>query len=181
MTAPITLEDYDPRWPHQFEALRSRIAPALGPLAAAIEHIGSTSVPGLAAKPIIDLDILLRSHAGLADVIKTLASLGYQYLGDQGVRGREAFRSPASDFPHHLYVCLPDSEEYRRHLAFRNHLRTHPQEASAYANLKRTLAQLHAADRESYTLAKTEFIEEILNRDRPAAAEHFPPAQRTLT
>lgn len=167
MNTPIIVEDYDPRWPQQFEALHSRIAAVLGPLAAAIEHVGSTAVRGLAAKPIIDLDVLLRSDEDLPAAIRALTSLGYQYRGDLGVAGREAFQAPPDAFPHHLYVFPPDSREFRRHLAFRDHLRAHPADAAAYSHLKRNLAAQFAADRETYTQAKTEFVREILRRTRP--------------
>ena len=82
-------------------------------MVSAIEHIGSTSVPGLAAKPIIDLDVLLASAAYLPETIRRLATLGYEHEGDLGIAGREAFRTPPSLFAHHLYVCLPNYEEFR--------------------------------------------------------------------
>ena len=177
MTLPITIEEYDPRWPQEFESICTRVAEGLGPLAAAIEHVGSTSVPALAAKPIIDLDILLRSPADLSEVIRILESFGYEHRGDLGVPGREAFRAPAGSFPHHLYVCPPDGREYYRHLAFRDHLRAHPQDAETYAALKRRLALKHADDREAYSCGKADFVEEILRR---AGAEHFPHGDRII-
>jgi GrpB-like predicted nucleotidyltransferase (UPF0157 family) len=164
MTAPITIDDYDPGWPAQFETLRPRIAAALDALATAIEHVGSTAVPGLAAKPIIDIDVLLRSAADLPLAITKLASLGYAHRGDLGIPGREAFRTPPNVFPHHLYVWLAGAREFQRHIAFRDYLRTHPQDANAYATLKRKLAGKSATDREAYTQAKTEFVEAILRR-----------------
>jgi len=164
MNSPITIQHYDPIWPQQFETHRSRIAATLGDLAAAIEHVGSTSVPGLSAKPVIDIDVLLRSASDLALVINRLSSLGYDHRGNLGIAGREAFQAPSHDFPHHLYVCPPGSEEYKRHLAFRNYLRTHAEDAQAYDTLKHHLADKFRADRDSYTLAKSEFIAEILHR-----------------
>src|SRR6201987_6275002 len=133
MSSRITIADYDSRWPQQFETLRSRIAAALGDLDIAIEHIGSTGVPGLAAKPVIDIDVLMRSDVEFPLVTNKLALLGYDHRGDLGVPGRQAFRTPPGGFPHHLYVCATDSQEYRRHIAFRNHLRTHPKDANTYA------------------------------------------------
>jgi GrpB-like predicted nucleotidyltransferase (UPF0157 family) len=162
MSDPIIIEDYDPHWPEQFEVLRARIVPVLDPLAAAIEHIGSTAVPGLAAKPIIDVDVLLRSAADLAEAITRLGALGYQHRGDLGVPGREAFRPPPNDLPHHLYVCVPECLEYARHITFRDHLRTHPEDAHAYERLKRARAVEFRNDREAYNLGKTEFIEAVL-------------------
>jgi GrpB-like predicted nucleotidyltransferase (UPF0157 family) len=158
------IADYDPRWPEQFETLRSRIAAALGDLAIAIEHIGSTAVPGLAAKPVIDIDVLMRSDADLSLVTSKLALLGYDHRGDLGIPGREAFRTPPDDFPHHLYVCPSDSWEYRRHIAFRNYLRTHPNDANAYASLKRSLAEKFGDQREDYNQAKSQFVDDIARR-----------------
>lgn len=164
MTGPIIIEDYNPFWPERFQMLRSRIAAALGPLATAIEHVGSTAVPGLAAKPVIDIDILLRSPADLPVAIEKLFALGYQHEGDLGMPGREAFRAPLHDVPHHLYACSPDSGEYARHIAFRDYLRSHRDDADAYAKLKRKLAQQYRTDREAYTKAKGEFINTVLQR-----------------
>jgi GrpB-like predicted nucleotidyltransferase (UPF0157 family) len=161
---PVRIQDYEPLWPSQFEALRGRIAPALEILVAAIEHVGSTAVPGWTAKPIIDLDILLKSDADLPLVIAKLASLGYAHRGDLGITGREAFRPPSNDFPHHLYVCSPTGKEYRRHLVFRDYLRAHPDAAVAYSRLKRELAIKFGDDREAYNQGKSALVEEVLAR-----------------
>lgn len=99
MTAPITIDDYGPSWPAQFQTLRARIAAALDGLATAIGHVGSTAVPGLAAKPILDIDVLSRSAADLPLAVTKLASLGYEHQGDLGTSGREAFPNPALRFP----------------------------------------------------------------------------------
>ena len=170
MTASFIIEDYDPRWPAQFEILRTQISAALDGLASAIEHVGSTAVPGLAAKPVIDIDILLRSASDVSLVIARLASLGYEHQGDLGVAGREALRAPENAVSHHLYVCPPDSLEYARHIAFRDYLRTHIEDANSYAALKRTLAGRFATDREAYTYAKTEFVEKILGLSRQSVS-----------
>jgi len=164
MTGPIVIEEYDPFWPQQFEMLRARIAPIGGPLVTVIEHVGSTAVPGLAAKPIIDIDILLRSSADLPGAIERLHSLGYLHQGDLGIPGREAFRAPADDFPHHLYVCLPEYPEFARHIAFRDYLRAHPEDRKAYARLKHDLEKKFRLDRGAYTEAKGEFVTSILGR-----------------
>jgi GrpB-like predicted nucleotidyltransferase (UPF0157 family) len=133
-------------------------------MAAAVEHVGSTAIPGLAAKRTIDIDVLLGSGADLPLVIARLASFGYVHRGDLGVTGREAFRAPPNDVPHHLYVCLPGSHEYRRHIAFRDYLRSHPKDAKAYAILKHELACKFGSDRDAYTQTKGKFVEEILRR-----------------
>jgi len=120
-------------------------------------------VPGLAAKPIIDLDALLKSAGDLPSVIAALASIGYQHRGDLGVPRREAFRTPPGDFPQHLYVCTDDTE-YRRHIAFRDHLRSHRRMLILTLSSKRTLAVKSCDNREAYTNAKKEFVECILQK-----------------
>ncbi len=164
MPSPIFVVEYDPQWPEHFVMLRTSIANALDHLAAAIEHVGSTAVPGLAAKPIIDIDVLLTPQASLSTAIDRLSPLGYVHQGNLGIPEREAFLSPANSVRHHLYVCPSGSREFRRHLAFRNYLRAHPDAAAAYGELKRSLASEFRDNWSAYTTAKTEFVEDILNR-----------------
>ena len=164
MPNPLVIEAYDPQWPILFEELRIKFSELLGKLVSAIEHIGSTSVPGLAAKPIIDLDVLLGSAAYLPESIQRLATLGYEHQGDLGIAGREAFRTPPTLFAHHLYVCLPNCEEFRRHILLRNHLRSHPAEVSAYSNLKWTLFARFANDRAAYVQGKADFVTQLVQR-----------------
>jgi GrpB-like predicted nucleotidyltransferase (UPF0157 family) len=172
----IEIADYDPRWPAIFAALRARIADALGSLAQRIEHVGSTAVPGLPAKPIIDMDVVIATWSDLPATIEHLQPLGYHHEGDLGVPGREAFTTPPDTPPHHLYVCTTDSPQLAHHLAFRDHLRGHPNTARAYAELKSSLAQRFRADRGAYTDAKTTFIERILETDE----ERPGPSHRNL-
>ena len=150
--------DYDPSWPATFQQLRDRLAATLGPLAVAIEHVGSTAVPGLAAKPIIDLDVVIADRADLPAVIERLRALGYHHEGDLGVPGREAFTTPAGAPPHHRYVCATGTPALDRHLAFR----ADPALASTYGDLKRTLAVRLGSNRAGYTEAKSTFIEQVL-------------------
>jgi GrpB-like predicted nucleotidyltransferase (UPF0157 family) len=164
MANPVIIFDYDPNWPVLFQSLRKRIANALGDLAAAIEHVGSTAVPGLAAKPIIDIDVLLASGTMLPPAIERLASLGYVHRGNLGIPEREAFYAPASDPRHHLYVCPSCSAEFLRHMAFRDYLRAHPEEAKIYAGLKIALAERFREDRAAYNNAKGEFVAELTSR-----------------
>lgn len=159
---PVIIEDYNPLWPGRFESIRSEIAAALDGLFAAIEHVGSTAVPGLAAKPVIDVDVLLNEADNLPHVIQKLAPLGYGHQGNLGIAGREAFQTPPDAFPHHLYVCPPDSGEYQRHIAFRDYLRGYPLVAADYAALKRELAAKYGVDREEYARAKSHFVMEVL-------------------
>jgi len=168
----VIVVEYDPAWPQQFAELRDAIMPSLRELAVGVEHVGSTSVPGLAAKPILDINTVIESPAVLPDVIEGLATLGYHHEGDLGVRGREAFgpgdgSCPETEEPrrwprHHLYVCARDNPEHLRHLAFRDWLRDHDADAREYAELKYALAQVHPDDVNAYTDGKREFVERIL-------------------
>lgn len=167
MQRTIVVAEYDPGWPPAFEALRARAAGVLGELAVAIEHVGSTSVPGLAAKPIIDIDVVVRGPDDIPAAIEALATIGYSHLGDLGVAGREAFRQPPGPPEHHLYVCPLGGRELPRHLAFRDHLRAHPAEADAYAAIKRASALRFPHDIDAYIESKTAFIEGILSRAAP--------------
>jgi GrpB-like predicted nucleotidyltransferase (UPF0157 family) len=172
MAAPIVIVNHDPRWPAVFAQLRDHIANALGPLATRIGHVGSTAVPGLAAKPIIDLDVVIATRDDLPAVIERLHPLGYRHEGDLGVPGREAFTTPPAAPPHHLYVCAADSTALAQHLALRDLLRAHPDTARAYGELKRSLARRFRNDQTAYTQAKTAFIEQALTQGATPA----PPA-----
>ena len=158
MTDPVEIVDYDPEWPVEFERLAARALAALGPLGVGAEHVGSTAVPGLAAKPVIDLAVVIPSAAGLLAAIAALAAGGYVYEGDRGTPGLEAFLWPVGERRHHLYVCVVGAAELGRMLAFRDRLRADPAEALAYARLKRELALRHRTDRIAYTDAKTAYV-----------------------
>jgi GrpB-like predicted nucleotidyltransferase (UPF0157 family) len=133
-------------------------------MASAIEHVGSTAVPDLVAKPIIDIDVLLASETMIPAAIERLGSLGYIDRGNLGIPEREAFLAPASHPSHHLYVCPPCSGEFRRHMAFRDYLRAHPKDAKIYGDLKIALAERFREDRSAYNTAKGEFVEELTSR-----------------
>lgn len=119
---PVIVADYDPQWPQPFEVLRSQLASVLNEHAMTIEHVGSTAVPGLAGKPIIDIDVLLRSSTDLPVVIRKVVELGYEHKGNLGGTGREAFRVKSAAVKHHLYVCWPGSREFDSHVKFRHYL-----------------------------------------------------------
>ncbi len=160
---PVFIVDYDPSWPENFCALRDRLAKALGTLVIAIEHVGSTAVPGLPAKPIVDLDVVVRAP-DVAAAIYALQSLGYQHIGDLGIEGREAFRCPPTVPRHHLYVCLEGGTALLHHLAFRDCLRVHAKISREYAKLKMDLTLRYRNDRAAYTKAKSDFIASVLGR-----------------
>src|ERR1700751_4568863 len=104
MPTPLVIKEYDPQWPVLFEELRVKLSELLGNMVSAIEHVGSTSVPGSAAKPIIDLDCFLASACYLRETLQRLSTLGYEHEVDLGIAGRETFRTPPNHFAHHLYV-----------------------------------------------------------------------------
>ena len=159
---PVVVVASDPAWPGAFEAIREEIALLFGDLAVGIEHVGSTAVPGLEAKPIIDLDVVVHRAEDVPEAIRLLASAGYEHLGDLGIVQREAFRAPAGLPRHHLYVCPAGSAALRAHLTLRDALRNEPELAAAYGALKRELAERFANDRDSYVEGKTPFITSVL-------------------
>jgi GrpB-like predicted nucleotidyltransferase (UPF0157 family) len=166
---PLVVVDYDPSWPATFETLRTSLGLVLADVALAIEHVGSTSVPGLAAKPVIDLDVVTSADR-VRDCIERLVTLGYEHLGDLGIPEREAFRRPPDAPAHHLYVCVRGSLGLTNHLTIRDYLRQHPRAVRSYAELKKRLAQEHAGDVDAYTVAKTDFLVAILREAGLTAA-----------
>ena len=126
--------------------------------------MGSTAVPGLAAKPILDIDVVLSSSLQVAEAIARLAEVGYEHQGDLGIAGREAFASPSNPPAHHLYLVVRGSEPWRNHIQFRDYLREHPECAQAYTALKRSLAERFQNERDKYTEGKTEFIARVLRQ-----------------
>jgi GrpB-like predicted nucleotidyltransferase (UPF0157 family) len=160
----VIVEDYDAAWPRDFEMLRQRIWPALADVALQIEHVGSTSVPGLAAKPIIDMTIVVAARDGVPKTIERLATLGYVHRGNLGIDDREAFDHPADLRRHNLYVCPAGTIGVVNQIAVRDYLRAHPDAAARYGALKKQLADRFPGDIESYVLGKTEFVLEILRR-----------------
>jgi GrpB-like predicted nucleotidyltransferase (UPF0157 family) len=164
MGANIIVHKYNPDWVILFEELRDLVLPVLSDLIVTIEHVGSTSVPGLAAKPIVDMDVVVPTQADIHTVIQRLATLGYIHEGDLGATGREAFIPPADVTWHHLYLCTKENAEYKRHILFRDYLRSHPEEAKIYGDLKLELSQRFNNDRLAYTNAKSDFVQEILLR-----------------
>ena len=161
-TRTIVVVDYDPKWPEIFEELRSTIWSSVRGLATAVEHVGSTSVPGLAAKPIIDISVVVPAESDVPAAIERLSTLGYVHRGNLGVAGREAFNSPSASPSHHLYLCPGDSLALANHLAVRDYLRTHPDVASEYGRLKKELAARFAEDIDGYVDGKTDMIVRIL-------------------
>ena len=162
-TLHIEVVPYDQKWPLEFQKIVDSLPLEIGKDIQTIEHVGSTSVEGLYAKPIIDLDIVLCRQEDMKAVSAKLAGAGYIDEGDLGIEGREAFRYEGKPelMSHHLYVCPPDSEELHRHLAFRDYLRTHKDAAEEYADIKKQAASLFPDDIDGYIACKGAFIEKI--------------------
>ncbi len=166
----VELVAYDPDWPRQFAAESRRLRTVLDPaLVIGIEHFGSTAVPGLIAKPIIDILIAVHSlERAKSDAVAPIRSLGYAYWEDNPKADRMFFVKGMPPYgarrTHHVHITEPDGEMWQRRLAFRDYLRAHPDEAERYAALKRDLAKRYAADREEYTVAKTDYVEAVHRR-----------------
>lgn len=168
MAGKFLVKAYDPVWAEWFVSLRKLLFEALGDACLSIEHVGSTSVPGLAAKGIIDIDIVFPVD-GLDAVVERLATIGYVHNGDQGVPSREAFNLPdeqkRASFPtHHLYACPQDSPELARHLFFREWMKTHPADRAEYARKKFLLAELCDHDRRLYADVKAMALDRFFRR-----------------
>jgi putative glutamine amidotransferase len=164
--------DPDPAWPARFEAEAGRIVGALPrDLVARIDHVGSTSVPGLAAKPVVDIQLSLRSLTPRDAYVEPLTALGYRWVLDPWDVDHEYFsRDVDGERRFQIHVCTAGSGWERRHLAFRDWLRAHDDDAASYARLKRELAAAHPRDTLSYTEAKTAFIAALVRRASSAEA-----------
>jgi GrpB-like predicted nucleotidyltransferase (UPF0157 family) len=173
----IEVVDYDPVWPALFEQLRARVWKAVEPCAVSVEHIGSTSVPGLAAKPIVDITVIVAAQGDVRVAIERVAAVGYVHQGNLGVEGREAFQSPRGLPAHNLYVCPRNSLGLENHLAVRDYLRTHAHAARSYGDLKKRLAGQFRHDIDGYVAGKTDAILEIL-RDSGFPADKLETIER---
>ena len=154
---------YDPQWKKDFVDIKQELVNVIGDLVVCIEHVGSTSVEGLSAKPVIDIDVLLPDKALFLTVAERLASIGYHHVGDQGIPDREVFKYENKPHlrKHHLYVCPPQSAEYHRHITFRDYLRSHPEAALEYGNVKTEGARRFPNDMDGYMKFKAPTVEKI--------------------
>ena len=162
-TAKVIVLPYDAAWKTDFEAIKTELDDALGDLILAVEHVGSTSVEGLSAKPCIDIDVVIPDYTAFNAVVERLTSIGYRHEGDLGIPDREAF--DYADKPHlqkhHLYVCPKYSAELHRHLTFRDFLRGNPDAAKQYGRVKEEAAMLFPDDIDGYIHHKSPCIEEL--------------------
>ena len=159
----VSIEDYTGEWLEAFEEERDRLVAAVGLLAIAIEHVGSTSVPGLCAKPVIDIAIGVTDLLTGKECIGPLSDIAYEYKGDAGIPGRHFFaKGNPENRTHYVHVEPLNGVLWRNHILFRDYLRCHPDEAATYGQLKRALAEKFIEDRDAYALGKNNYIETII-------------------
>ena len=162
----VIVELYNPDWKLEFEKIRDELAEVLKDSVISIEHVGSTSVEGLSAKPVIDIDIVMKDYNFFETVKNLLGTIGYLHEGDLGVKERHAFKY--SDKPHlmrhHLYVCPEYSAELKRHIIFRDWLRSHPDDRDWYGSVKILAAKYYPEDIDSYMIAKNPCVKEIFGK-----------------
>ena len=169
---PITIVAYDPDWPRRFETERARIIAALGSRVLAIEHVGSTSVPGLGAKPIVDICLTVADAEAEEAFAPELIAAGYLLRVVEP--GHRMFRTPARDV--HLHIYSQGSDEIERYLVFRDYLREHAQARAEYERVKRELASRPWDDMNQYARQKTPVIQAIVSRAQAAARASAPPS-----
>ncbi|MBC2298227.1 GrpB family protein [Listeria welshimeri] len=167
-TDNIVVVDYDENWPKEFQRIEAVILNTIALDVLRVEHVGSTSVRGLCAKPIIDIDIVIEDYSNFEAVKTGLLSLGYEHEGDLGISEREAFSYDTSQkksfMEHHIYVCPKNSAELHRHLTFRNYLRNNPSDCQKYGTIKLAAAKEFQTDIEGYLNMKGEVITEVYQR-----------------
>ncbi len=163
----VYLAAYDPLWPEEFRVEADRIRSVCDDLEIRVEHVGSTAVPGLSAKPVIDILAGVPPRARRDAYIQALKEIGYEHLGSNGIRGRDYFRrgNPRS---HHVHLVSWSGALWRDHLLFRDYLRTNATVMLEYEILKRQLAIAHANDRKRYLADKGPFIQAVLRQARTA-------------
>ena len=169
-TQPIEVVDYDPSWPRRYEEERDRIAAALGDAVVAIEHVGGTAVPGLPAKPVIDIMVGVPDIERAGQAVAGLINLGYQYVPEleSQLPERRYFRRGTPE-THHVHMVTMGSDFWEEHVLFRDYLRSNPQAAEEYGKLKRGLADRFRFDRDAYRAGKVPFIDTVVDAARREA------------
>ena len=165
-TAKVSVVPYDEAWGEAFEQIKKEIIAAAGDLILSVEHVGSTSVPSLCAKPCIDIDVVIEDYSAFDAVVLALSKIGYIHEGDLGIKDREAFKYSGKMhlMKHHLYVCPKDSAELYRHIAFRELLRSDADAREEYGRVKETAARLYPEDIDKYIEFKSPCIEKLYKK-----------------
>src|SRR5664280_2353290 len=164
----IVIVDADPEWPKQFQVIAAHLSPFIADSIVRIEHVGSTSVPGLAAKPIIDIDVVVADEEQVPIVLGLIESAGYRWVGDLTVKGREAFEPVVThQLPdHHLYLVVENNRAHADHWLLRDALIDDPALIERYASIKHENAILCGGDGERYVALKAAFVAEVLTEAR---------------
>ncbi len=177
MRRPVKIVDYDYQWPSLYEQERRRILEVIGHIVARVEHIGSTAVPNLGAKPIIDIMVAVNHLSDADKCIGPLKSIGYDYVPEfeESMPERRYFNKGKrpKEQHYHLHMVELAGDFWKRHILFRDHLQTHPDTAKQYYELKKRLALEYGSDREGYTEAKTYFIESIVSKARKGTSDEI--------
>ena len=162
-TTRVTVLPYDEAWESAFSKIKKEIFDVISDLVVGIEHVGSTAVFGMSAKPCIDIDVIIKDYSVFDEVVKRLSAIGYIHEGDLGIKDREAFCYSGKEhlLKHHLYVCPEYSEELRRHITFRDFLRRSPEAVRKYSEVKELAAKLYPDDIDKYIEYKSPCIEEL--------------------
>ena len=172
MTRIIELVPHDPAWGQQAQAEAARVTALLGSNVLAIHHVGSTAIPGIKAKPILDLLVVVRDLGRVDELNEQMLAGGYEPHGENGLPGRRYFvRRTGYTHTHHLHVFQRGHAEIERHLLFRDYLLAHPTQAQAYSRLKEQLALTFRSDPEGYTDGKSDFIREVDEQARRGARD----------
>ena len=162
-TKRVVVVPYEDAWETAFEKIKNEIEAEIGDLILGIEHVGSTSVKGMSAKPCIDMDVIIKDYSVFDEVVSKLGAIGYIHEGDLGIKDREAFKYSDKPhlMPHHLYVCPQDSKELRRHVTFRDFLRSNTEAVKKYSTVKEKAAELFPNDIDKYIEYKSPCVEEL--------------------
>ncbi len=170
----IIVEDYNPQWAEDFQELKAVYEKHLSDIDCRIIHVGSTSIEGLAAKPVIDVDIVVKTSKDRQKCLQRLEKLGYIHAGQRGIEGRESFDRKDEQVPydgnkknwreHHLYVCMEGIDALTNHLKLKTYLQNHPEAIIAYSELKKKLAKKYPHDIDSYVAEKTDLIVGFLKK-----------------
>ena len=162
-TKRVTVVPYDEAWNSAFKEIRNEIDAVIGDMILGIEHVGSTSVRGMSAKPCIDIDVIIKDYSVFDEIVKKLGAIGYIHEGNLGIEDREAFKYTDKShlMMHHLYVCPQYSKELNRHIVFRDFLRHNAEAVTKYSSVKEKAAELFPDDIDQYIAYKTPCIEEL--------------------
>lgn len=166
----MLIHPYSSDWISHFNDLKSVLDEALLGLDYSVQHVGSTAVPGLAAKPIIDIDIIYKESKTFQQIKQALESMGYKYVGNQGIEDREVFKREGTSkheildsIRHHLYVCSDESPAFKRHLITRDYLRNNEWAKAEYQQMKYDLAEKAGQDQKVYAALKEETVNAFIN------------------